>query len=193
MTHPEHIIVLAGKTISLYTTLGLPPQAEPFPEKFVSSQEVLEPKELVNNLADLLKKIGITKATLLVLADDVIYQETFRPAISNDTDPKVGAFLDKIPFERNKIVFRTLTGQGMTAIVATNRELSESVVHAIQKAGGSCIATVPLLSYGKPFHTPLTADEQHYLAGEMRIPKFAEILSPKKDSWYRGIAKLFKR
>lgn len=113
------------------------------PINVVRDMEVLNKEELAVYIKAFIDHYKIPSSDLvLMLADDIIYEKDIPPLVGTQYDEALGAYLEKIPFERvsNKIIH---SDKG-TKIISANQDLFLSIKESFEKHNFHVLGILPM-------------------------------------------------
>lgn len=158
----------------------------PFSEDTVRHLEVINRDGLVDNILSFIKTNKLMSTSLIIiLSDGVVFQKDLAPIQEGDNpegetrEKEIQQFLENVPFEYfiAKVV-------GSARIVATNKELLETIILPFKKIGCTVAAVVPSFVYdGKiDFSFGLTPDAAKAVLRNPDLLKMGNMLVDQKEA-----------
>jgi len=120
-----------------------------FPPRLVENLEIQDQTAFTDQLTAWISgaKLGKQKA-LIVLSEEVLFSKTLSSDDRN-TASSVESFLNEIPFDSEKVAKIYFSADSGIVLAATNKELYQTVIGALEKLGWEIAAVVPSLIWGQ--------------------------------------------
>lgn len=147
-----------------------------FPVDIISNGDIIDPAKYEKLVEDFIATKNIKKQQiLLILAEEVVFKKIIPSANMKISNDNIDDFINMIPFEREKLVKKTLKLNEDIYIFAANRQLFEKIINILEKFSFEILAVVPL-----PIYSPenkLTEDIIEKIFKEKQLLKEANFLS----------------
>src|SRR3990167_10473985 len=132
------IALFDGKSTESMATIEIPKDVE-------KNEEIINLAKFQNLINDQVKNlVSKGQKVVILLADEVIFQKTIPSTDSRPQDQQIQSFLEDVPFDPAKIAQQQIQTQEGLLLFATNCDLFDPIVTALEKIGASTQAVLPI-------------------------------------------------
>ena len=147
-TKPSVLVFLTHKSLEIYSPGLKGSDRVEFPETVYSNLEIVGAEKFKEMVVEALAGTNLKKQqVLIVLSDSVLFQKEAKVNSQEDKDVLINQFENNIPFEAQKISRLQLEIDGNLRLIATNKELYEALVDAVQALEWEVVSVSPLGSF----------------------------------------------
>ena len=115
-----------------------------FSEDTLKNLEILDQGALKQRVRLLKDKSTVGEGNIvMVLSDDFLFSKSITGTHPEDLKRDTARFLDEIPFERDKIVYKNFNLGGQTLVIATNKAFFKVIIETFKEFNWNICSVVP--------------------------------------------------
>ncbi|OGE32098.1 hypothetical protein A2631_03190 [Candidatus Daviesbacteria bacterium RIFCSPHIGHO2_01_FULL_44_29] len=147
---PQALLLLKKNALQVYSGHDFEVLELEFPVSVVANLQVLEPLRYQELIYEALSSSDLRSQTaLLLLSDEIIFQENRSFSSPEQLDREVVQFLETLPLLPEEVATVRIETQGQLYIFATNKHLFMPVVAEFENQGWQIASVSPALFYGE--------------------------------------------
>lgn len=172
------VIFLKSKSLEIYSpkTKGVEASLD-FPPNYEKDLEIIDQEKFENLISSFLTKLNLKDQQIIIAISS---EDLFEKNITSDQVAKeksaIEHFFNTVPFDPQKIAKLQIKTKNGTSLVATNKNLYESIIHVLQKIQTDIQAVVPATLFGVSSTSSLSTEDLKKITNNKSLLKSSNFI-----------------